>query len=297
MSRIQVLLIASLWVAGSGTHAFGQIKTSLLNSQGATAPCVGIGPVGGPLAKKCVKMFEQAGFIQADEVGMTGLTLGTSGKEDGVIVRIDPGSPAAQAGVVVGDSIMAVDGKPVKPTPGMIAAQRTFGKRGEELQMKVRRSGSDVDVRLIRAPQTAPAGPKSPSMFVSVKPLIDWRNQFIPCMGAGPAGYAAITYCDQHFKPFGFIKIGEMGSTGFQLDLDREDKAIVTNVEPGSPAAKAAIQPGDEIVSVEGQPLTSSVGKAATERLFGKVGDSLHITFHSGHVDKTVVLTLAAKPT
>ena len=295
MSRIQAFLIAFSLVACSAAQSFGQFKTSLVNSQGASASCVGIGPVGGPLAKKCVKMFEQAGFIRVDEVGITGLTLGTSGKEDGVITRMDPGSPAAQAGLAVGDSITAIDNKPVKPTPGTIAAQLTFGQRGEELHMKVRRGSSDLDVQLVRTPQAAPAGPKSPSMFVSVKPLINWRNQFIPCMGAGPAGFAAITYCDQHFKPLGFIKAGEMGSTGFHLDPDRTDKAMIASVDPNSPAAKADIRTGDEIVAVEGQPLTASVGDAATERLFGKPGDQLHITVHSGQTDKTIALTLAAK--
>lgn len=295
MSRIQAFLIASSLIAGSAAQSFGQFKTSLVNSQGATAPCVGIGPIGGPLAKECVTMFEQAGFIRVDEVGITGLTLGTLDKEDGVITRVDPGSPAAHAGLAVGDSITAINNNPVKPTPGTIAAQLTFGQRGEELHMTVRRGGSDLDVHLVRAPRAVPGGPKSPSMFVSVKPLIDWRNQFIPCMGAGPAGFAAITYCDQHFKPFGFIKVGKMGSTGFHLDLDRTDKAIIASVDPGSPAAKADIRPGDEIVAVEGQPLTASVGGAATERLFGKPGDQLHITVHSGQADKTITLTLAAK--
>jgi C-terminal processing protease CtpA/Prc len=133
-------------------------------------------------------------------------------------------------------------------------------------------------------------------MFLSVKPLIDWRGQFIPCMGAGPTGFAAISYCDNHFKSFGFIKTGELGATGFSLDLKRDDSATVATVEPGSPAAQADIRPGDEIVEVESQPLTASVGEAATERLFGKSGDQLHLTVHSGETDKTVVVTLAAKP-
>ena len=253
------------------------------------------GPVGAPLARKCVASFEEAGFIRVDEVGISGLAVGTSSKEDGVIVRIDPGSPAAQAGLVVGDLVTAVESKPVKPTPGMIAAQRTFGQRGEALHLKVRRGGSDLDVSLVRARQTAPTGPKSGSMFVSVKPLINWRNEFIPCMGAGPTGFAAISYCNNHFKPFGFIKAGELGSAGFLLDLGRSDSATITTVEAGSPAAQADIRPGDEIMAVESQPLTASVGEAVTERLFGKRGGQLYITVHSGEADKTVVLTLAAK--
>ena len=156
---VQALLIVSSLLAVSAGQVFGQFKTDLVNSEGATAPCTGIGPVGAPLAKKCVGLFEQAGFIRVDDVGITGLTIGTSGKDDGVIVQIDPGSPAAQAGLVVGDLVTAVEGKPVKPTPGMIAEQRTFGKRGEALQMKIRRGSSDLNVNLVRAPQTAPAGP------------------------------------------------------------------------------------------------------------------------------------------
>jgi membrane-associated protease RseP (regulator of RpoE activity) len=178
----------------------------------------------------------------------------------------------------------------------MIAAQRTFGRRGDTLHIKLRRAGADLDVNLVRAPQTAPPGPKSSSMFVSIKPLINWRNQFIPCMGAGPAGFAAISYCDNHFKSFGFIKTGELGSTGFQLDLARVDSAVITTVDPGSPAAQADIRVGDEIVEVENQPLAASGGQAATEGLFGKAGDQFHITVHSGQSDKTVALTLAAKP-
>ena len=293
---VQGFLIASSLVACSALQAFGQFKTELLNNQGATAPCTGIGPIGGPLAKKCVGMFEQAGFIRADEVGITGLTVGTSGKEDGVIVRIDPGSPAAQAGLVLGDLITAIENKPAKPTPGMMAAQRTFGERGKELRMKIRRGGSELEINLVRSPQAAPAGPKSSNMFVSVKPLIDWHGHFIPCMGAGPASFVAISYCVNHFKSFGFIKATELGSTGFQLDLDRSDSATIATVKSGSPAAKADIRPGDEIVAVEGQPLTASVGENATERLFGKSSDQFHITVHSGQTDKTVVLTLAAKP-
>ncbi len=292
---VRMYLMVSLLVAGGALQTFGQIKTDLVNYQGATAPCTGIGPAA-PLAKKCVTLFEQAGFLRVDDVGITGLTLGTSGKDDGVITGVDPGSPAAQAGLAVGDVITAVESKPVKPTPGTIATERTFGQRGGTLHMKLRRGGSEMDVSLVRSPQTAPPGPKSPSVFLFVKPLINWRSEFIPCVGAGPAGFAAIAYCDSHFKPFGFIKTGELGATGFKLDLDGTESARITTVEPDSPAAKADIRAGDEIVEVEGQALAASVGEAAKQRLFGKSGDQLHITVLSAQVEKKVVLILAAKP-
>ena len=51
MTRFRVVLFIALLFACSAAEGFGQFKTELVNQQGATAPCVGIGPIGGPLAK------------------------------------------------------------------------------------------------------------------------------------------------------------------------------------------------------------------------------------------------------
>jgi C-terminal processing protease CtpA/Prc len=275
--------------------SFGQFKTELINQEGATAPCVGIGPVGGPLAKKCTELFEQAGFIRVDEVGAAGLTIGTTGKDDGLILAVQNESAATHAGLEVGDAIIALEGKPVRPTPGMIAEKAMFGRRGEALRLMVRRNSALQEVSLVRSPQGAPEGPKSHNIFVLVRPLINWRGQFVPCMGAGPLAPVVLDVCNSHFKPYGYIKTGDFASTGFQLDLVRADSAIVSTVEPGSAAGKAGILPGDEIVDVDGHPLTASVGKTFTERIFGKIGDQFHVTVRHGQTDKTVLLQLAAK--
>jgi len=44
---------------------------------------------------------------------------------------------------------------------------------------------------------------------------------------------------------------------GFQVPGSRYDRPIVGSVDPGSPAEKAGLQPGDEIVSIDGKPLAS----------------------------------------
>jgi S1-C subfamily serine protease len=295
MTRLRDCFAAALLLTCAGTQGFGQFKTDLVNQQGATAPCVGIGPIGGPVAKKCVDLFQQAGFIRQDELGWSGLTIGTSGKDDGAILAIVMQSPAANAGLEVGDVITAVAGKPVKPTPGMIAARAVFGQRGVTLHLTVKRSGSELQASLVRAPQNAPQGPKISGMFTTVKPMINWQSQFAPCMGAGPAAMAAVEFCYKHFKPYGFIKAGELGSTGFQVDLAGERKAVVSTVEPDSPAARAGMAPGDEIVAVEGQPLTASTGEAANEKLFGKAGDRIQVTVRRGKAEKSVELTLVPK--
>lgn len=295
LSEAKVCFVAALVLIAAPAHMFGQFKVELVNPQGAALPCIGIGPAAS-LGKKCVEMFQQAGFIRKDELGFSGLTVGTAGHEDGIIVAVQPGSPAAVAGLEVGDEITAVGGKPVNPTPGTIAAQAVFGQRGEPLHLKVRRHESDQNITVVRLAQNAPAGPKSPSMFISVKPVINWRGQFAPCMGAGLAGPANIEYCDVHLKPYGFIKTGQLGSTGFQIDLQREDKATISSVDPDSAASKAGVQLGDEIVSVEGHPLEVSLGESANQKLFGKAGDHVQITVRTGQTSKTVDLLLTPRP-
>src|ERR1035441_10193595 len=116
------------------------------------------------------------------------------------------------------------------------------------------------------------------------------------CRGTGPSslwctGMERSRRC-KHFKPFGFIKTGDFGSTGLQLDLSRECKAAIKGMEPDSAAAKAGIQPADEIVEGEGQPLTASTGEEAAERLVGRAGDQFQPTVRQGQTDKTVELQL-----
>jgi len=272
-------------------YAVAQAKVDIINSQGAEAPCIGVGPIGAPIAKKCVEIFQQAGFLRVDEAGVTGLTLGATPKDDGRITAVAPGSAAAQAGLLPGDAIVSVEGKPILPTPGTLAQQAIFGARGDSVQLKLRKAG---DVTLKRAPLAAPPGSKSPNFFIMMRPLIDWRNTFIPCIGAGPAAPAVIAYCDGHFKPYGYIKSGDLGTTGLNFDLANATAAIITTVDPGSPAAAASIQPGDQLLAVDGKPLTPHLSELAREALFGKTGASFHVTVHRGRADKTLVLTLAA---
>jgi S1-C subfamily serine protease len=288
--------LAVLLLACAAAPATAQIVNELVNPQGATAPCTGVGPIAAPIVKKCVTLFEQAGFIINNQLGYSGLTISSKGDTDGAITAVDPQSPAAAAGFKVGDAITAVNGKAVKPTPGMMAAKAVFGQRGDTLHLTLKRAGSQVDVSFVRAAQNAPAGPTASGFMLSVKDMINWQNQFAPCIGAGPAGLAALEFCYGHFKPYGFIKSADFGSTGFQIDLTNKSKALVTTVDPGSPASKAGVQPGDEIVAVEGQPLTASIGENANEMIFGKIGDQLKITIQRGSSVPTLNLVLAAKP-
>jgi C-terminal processing protease CtpA/Prc len=130
--------------------------------------------------------------------------------------------------------------------------------------------------------------------MIVFKPLINWENQFVPCMGAGPAAPVAIGLCTSKFEPYGYIKASDLGGAGFQLDPNAMDKALIASVDAGSPAEKAGLKAGDEIVTVNGKPLTPDLAETANEHLFGKAGEQRKITVHNAAGDKTVVLTLAA---
>ncbi len=300
MARIPTRIFSSFAAAAvlafAASQANAQVVTELVNPQGATAPCTGIGPIAAPVVKKCITLFEQAGFIVNNQLGYSGLTISSKGDSDGAITAIDPQSPAANAGFKVGDVITVVNGKTVAPTPGMMAAEGVFGKRGDTVRLKLMRGNSDVDVSLVRAAQNAPAGPTTSGFMISVKDMINWQNQFAPCIGAGPAAPAAIEFCYKHFAPYGFIKSAELGTTGLQIDLANKTCARITTVETGSPASKADLRPGDEIVAIEGQPLAASSGEAASEMLFGKIGDSFKVSVQRGKSVSTIELALAAKP-
>jgi len=266
--------------------------TSVADSKGTTGNCIGIGPI----VNKCVQTFEASGLIKVSELGTTGLTFAISGKEDGRITQVVPGSAAAQAGLQVGDLIAAINGKSTKPTPGMIASERTFGVRGEGIDVRVRRDGKELSFNVVRDPQTATGGPGQGNALLYIRPMVNWKGQFIPCMGAGPAGFAAIEYCYKTFSKDGYVKVSELGTIGVQLDLDRADAAIITSVNPDSASAKAGIKAGDEIVQVNQTPLGESVGGILPELLFGRAGDSFTLTVDSAGGSRTTKLTLGKKP-
>jgi C-terminal processing protease CtpA/Prc len=287
-----IVLLASGWCVAP---AVAQVEKSLLNEEGVEAPCLGIG-VGMALVSKCVKMAEEQGFIRVNEVGYSGLTVGTTGDDDGKVTAVAPGSPAATAGFALGDMVVAVNGKAAKRTPGTIAYSEIFGGKGQEVVLKTKRAGAETEIKLVRAQAPAPANAPKGSMLLMVHPLVDWHGQFIPCMGAGPAAALSFSYCNKKFEPHGYVKTSELGTTGIQLDMERKDAAMVTAVDSGSPAATAGVQAGDEIIEVGGKPLTASVGENANEEMFAKVGATVQVTVHRGSADKTIAVTLAANP-
>ncbi len=61
-----------------------------------------------------------------------------------VVERVLPGSPAEQAGVMVGDKIVAIDEAPTKGLPFGEIVVKIRGKLGSQLSLKLDRAGRTI---------------------------------------------------------------------------------------------------------------------------------------------------------
>ena len=232
--------------------------------------------------------------MREKELGTTGLTLGEEGGQDGVVTAVEPASAAALAGLATGDVVVSVDDQPASPTPSQVLAQRGFGERAQELHLKVRRAAGEQEITFAHAPKDPPPSPKGEGMMTSERPIINWRGQFAPCIGFGPGAILAYSFCDKHFAPFGFISLKEFSRPGFTVDAGRPD-VLVSHVDEASPAARAGLKAGDQLLTLNGKPLTGSAGANSKMLLFGKAGQVHRVGIRRGVEDRSVVLTLMAK--
>jgi len=76
---------------------------------------------------------------------------------------------------------------------------------------------------------------------------------------------------------------------GFGVDAALYDRPIVGAVEPGSPAASAGIQPGDEIVSIDGTALPS--WEEAQYHILLRPEKALEVKLRRGGEERTLTIT------
>jgi S1-C subfamily serine protease len=273
----------------------GCVQNTLINFQGATAPCAGAGPAAVVAVDYCVNRYKEQGFLEPGDIGVSGLIVGVAGDQDGLVTAVEAGSPAAGAGLSVGDEIIAVNGRPVRLTPGAVATQRLFGKTGVPVKLSIRQRAAVRDVDLVRVSQPVQVNDPTPSPLVVSFPFVDASGHVIPCNGAGIGALIVLSKCNDLYAKFGYVHTTEVGSVGIQVDERRASGAFIGALAPELPAAKAGLKVGDEIVAVDGTPLASSKGRIATEALFARKGTLVQVTARRNGIEKTYGLTLAAK--
>ena len=125
----------------------------------------------------------EAAAARAERVGQTGLGLRLGpGRRGGVAVTVlQPGSPAAEAGVAVGDQVLAIDGVPLGTSDLALAALLLDGPEGSEAVLRLRRAGRVLTLRIARR------GPAEASLSVETRP----GGVLLLRIAGFPAGMAA----------------------------------------------------------------------------------------------------------
>lgn len=269
--------------------------------------------LGSPLAAQQCPAAERVGWM-----GISGLACNCTVRAGEVpvwsfrseprVTGLERGSPAA--GVLQpGDEILAVNGMPIT-TP---EAGRLYGAPdpGEPLRLTVRRDGRTRTVELTPAAVCAtdervqgqiPVVPRAPA------PVSRPRQPAppAPAVGAVPRVPRVAPAPDlPTFQPpvdagwFGFgIRCSRCGvERSADAPSDRwffEENPVLMLVEAGSPADRAGLREGDELVAIDGTALRTEDGG----RRFGAVepGQTVRWTYRRDGREQTVTVTARERP-
>ena len=171
---------------------------------------------------------------------------------------VAPGSPAEQAGLRKGDIILTIDGQPFLEHPDLLLA-----RRDPTLPLT-------LTVRNVEEPEDA--APRS----VTLTPT---------ALEDAPVHFTQPPVLGLNFR---------LRDPATQTATDSADAYSLEWVVPGSPAALAGMKPGDQVLTVNGQPFTNI--KILTQREQPEVPVTLTFQPVDGGASRTLTLTPAVPP-
>jgi serine protease Do len=202
------------------------MNTAILSPSGGS---VGIGfAIPSDMIRTVVAQLEESGHVTRGYIGVeaqalkgaTAEALHLSDNSGALIAGVQPDSPASKAGIEPGDVIQSVNGTKIT-NPRDLAVNIAGIKPGQEAKLQVLRDGQtkDVDLKVAQMPNEQVAS-----------------NQ---------------TGGQEHHERLGLALAPLSPDVRGQLDLPSGTKgAVISGVQPGSPAQMAGLQPGDVIVGV-----------------------------------------------
>lgn len=223
------------------------INTAILSPAGGN---IGIGfAIPSNMVREVVDQLLEYGEVQRGRVGIgiqdvtpalaEALQLGVL--SGAIVSQVEPGSPAEQAGVQVGDVITAVNGEPVETST---ALRNSIG---------LMRLGDTVTLTLVRAGETHSVEVRvGPAEDTAAAPEEDSQEEVGSMRALQGAELMTLDASDPRFA----------GRTG----------VLVSNVAPGSPAARNGLRPNDIIAAVNRTEVSSVEElRAALEAVSGAI--------------------------
>lgn len=168
-------------------------------------------------------------------------TMDITGIHQGAVInQVQPGGPAARAGLRVGDVITAIDGQAVTDSSDLVRAV-TRHRVGDRVTLTVVRSGRPPQtVSLVTIERPDPARQRAMERAARRQ-----REAHTPrARGGGP-------------PPIGLRLIALPPELASRLGVPAEGMAVL-DVDPGSPADLAGLELGDIILRADGQPVRTN---------------------------------------
>jgi serine protease Do len=179
------------------------------------------------------------GAIPVDAVDEFGL----KNRNGAVVLNIAPDGAAARAGVEPGDVIVGYNGKPVRNRDELVSL------------VTATRPGTTVPLSIVRDRQEQ-------TLSITIEEL-DIEAETTALRGANGGGNDDAR--QETTTGFGLTLSNITPQIAQQLRLDRDTQgAVITEVEPGSPAARVGLTGGDVIVRV-GQETIETAAQAGQE--------------------------------
>jgi len=158
-------------------------------------------------------------------------SLGSKNMKGAIVASVSPGGPAAQAGMVAGDIVLAVNGKPVEDSRDL--TRRVAGlPAGSSAAFTVVRDGNNKTL-------TVKIGAKKDQQVASNSP--HQNNHPATTAQAMGLGLAAVTPETRRAFNLGNSVNG----------------VVITKVDPNSDAADKGLEAGDVLVSIANHPVRS----------------------------------------
>jgi serine protease Do len=206
------------------------------------------------MAKVLIPQLKERGRVERSWIGIhiqpvtpaLAQSFGLGQPRGALVAEVVPGAPADKAGVQAGDVILEFNGQPIRRYSDLPWLASTAGV-GTQVKMKALRRGQEIDFTLV---------------------LAEHPDARADGRGSGPA------FSGGRAQGLGLTVTDVDSRIQAKLGLDSREGAVVTEVQDGSEAAKAGVQPNDVILQLNFKPVRNA---AELERLISglKSGDAV----------------------